>query len=210
MLLGKDGILTNANKPMTVTDIQSYIGKGRTKTSQYLNKFSTLGILEPIPKGRTKSYRVNPQYHILGKHPKSHTNLHFVKLYKNKLNELIDILKLNELGFIYKALSLCHYNEFYLVHNPNEPDTRNLKFINRIELGEIMNENVDNITKIVKSLGEKGVCYQTPKVVSYRIHPHIVRPLGSIPNQRIIDICNEFEAHKKEALRRKTSKLALY
>lgn len=142
----------------------------------------------------------------MGKHPKSHTHLHFVKLYKSKLYELIDILKLNELGFIYKALSLCHYNEFYLVHNPNEPDTRNIKFINREELGEIMGENVDNITRIVKSLSKKGVLMssQIHKVVSYRLHP-IVHPKGNIPNQRIIDICNEFEAHKNEALRRKTT-----
>lgn len=219
MKLKADGLLISENKPMTATSIQKYIGKSRSQTSDYLKKFTKLGVLIEVKNGRKKHYRVNSQYHIMGEHHNNTKDTWFIKLYKSKLYEMIDILSFREIGFIYKALPICHYNMFYLVHNPNSSYNlsteqlnysenycnNELNFFNRKELGEYMNENVDNISKIVKSLCEKGLLMTSYSsgVVSYRLHPHIVYPKGTKVNTRIQCICNDFEAHKSEALRRK-------
>lgn len=110
MQLKKDGLLISGDEPMTNKDIAKHIKKGRTQTSSHLNKFVELGILEEIKNGRKKNYRVNPQFHIMDKHPKTSPKPWFFKLYKAKLEEMIDILSLKELGFIYKALPICHYS----------------------------------------------------------------------------------------------------
>lgn len=73
-----------------------------------------------------------------------------------------------------------------------------------------MNEDVDNITKIVNSLSKKGLLMTTTahRVTSYKLHPHVVLPKGTIKDRNIQRICNDFEIHKNDALRRSKGKRA--
>lgn len=221
MQKGKDGLLISGGKPMTNKDIEKHIKKGHTQTSGYLKKFTELGILEEIKKGKERNYRVNTQYHIMGEFPKLTEENRFTKLYKAKLYEMIDTLSLKELGFIYKALPICHYNTFYLAHNPNAPHhpylekdsveaSRNvdLELFNRKELADYMNVDVDNITKTVNSLSKKGLIMTstTSRVTSYRLHPHIVHPKGIQVGTYILGICHDFETHRENALHRSKRK----
>ncbi|MEQ6357808.1 helix-turn-helix domain-containing protein [Lysinibacillus sp. M3] len=220
MKKGKDGLLINGGKPMIQKDIEKHIGKGHTTTSKYLNKFTKLGILEEVEnvKDRRKNnYRVNPKYHIMGKFPKLTEENRFVKLYKDKLEEMIDSLSLSELGFIYKALPICHHNTFKLVHNPTaryNPTAKegseeasfnvDLELFNREELADYMNIDTKTINNLVSSLSRKGLIKTTTahRVTSYTLHPHIIHPKGTVENRYIQSICNDFETHRKDALRR--------
>lgn len=220
MQLGKDGLLINGGRPMNVGDIGKHIKKSRTQTSEYLSKFVKLGILEELPDNedtREKNYRVNPNYHLMGKFPKSTEENRFVKLFKNTLKEMIENLKLSELGFIYKALSICHHNTFKLVHNPTaryNPTAKegsveassntDLELFNRKELASYMKVNTKTIDNIVSSLSKKGFIMSntTSGVTSYRLHPHIIYLSGPLGDEYIQSVCNEFDIHKKEALRR--------
>lgn len=219
MKIKADGLLVSNNRPMTLTDIQKYLGKSRSQTSVQLKKFTQLGVLIEKRNGPKKHYQVNPDLHIMGYHQKKHEKVWFIRLYKGKLKEMLNELSLRAIGFIYKSLPICHYNMFYLVHNPNDSYNpiggqsedneshfeNKLEFYNRKELAEYMNENIDNVTDIVKSLQEKGLIMKSSssRTVSYRLHPHIVYPKGTISDSRIKYICDEFDAHKQAALRRK-------
>lgn len=221
MQLGKDGLLITGGKPMNVGDIGKHIKRSRTQTSEYLDKFIELGILEELEDkkdAREKNYRVNSQYHIMGKFPKLTEENRFVKLYKGKLEEMIDNLKLQELGFIYKALPICHHNTFKLVHNPTAPynptakeDSEeasfnvDLELFNRKELATYMKVDTKTINNLVSSLSKKGLVKSstTHGVPSYTLHPHIIHPKGTVEDEYIQGICNEFDIHKKEALRRR-------
>ncbi|CAM5491575.1 putative protein OS=Lysinibacillus sphaericus OX=1421 GN=LS41612_04770 PE=4 SV=1 [Lysinibacillus sphaericus] len=155
----------------------------------------------------------------MGYHQKKHEKVWFIRLYKGKLKEMLKELSFREIGFIYKSLPICHYNMFYLVHNPNDSynsiggrpeDTEShfqnkLEFFNRNQLAEYIKENIDNITDVVKSLQEKGLIMKSSssRTVLYRLHPHIVYPKGTVSDLRIKYICDEFDAHKREALLRK-------
>ncbi|MFU8649178.1 winged helix-turn-helix domain-containing protein [Lysinibacillus sp. RSDA_15] len=218
MKLGGDGFLINNNKRMTVDDISEYVDLSRQQASKHLNKFTELGILEKIKDGRKRHYRVNPQFHIMGEHDNNTNGTWFIRLYKTKLYEMIENLTLPELGFIYKALPICHYSTFELVHNPNahyNPTAEegseeasfnvDLELFNRSELGQYMDEDVDNITKIANSLSKKGLLMTNTAHgrTCYTLHPHIVHPKGLKISDYIQGICNKFETHRKDALRRK-------
>lgn len=214
---GKNGLLVIGKEHMNQKDIQKHIRKGRTKTAEYLDKFVELGVLEETKNGRNSNYRINPQYHIMGKFPELTEENRFIKLYKAKLEEMINDLTSTELGFIYKALPICHYNTFKLVHNPTarynptaEEGSKeassnvDLEFFNRKELATYMNVNPKSINNAVNSLSKKGLIMSKTShgVTSYQLHPHIVYPKGTLVDNYIQGICNDFENHRKEALRR--------
>lgn len=223
MKQGNGGLLISGKKPMNIEDIGAHIKKGRTKTSEYLNKFTELGVLEEIKVGREKQYRVNPQFHIRGKFPELTEANRFIKLYKTKLEEMIDSLSLSELGFIYKALPICHYSTFKLVHNPTtyynptveegseEPSSNStLELFNREELADYMGVEAPSISRTVSSLSKKGFIMSKTACgfTSYTLHPHIVFPKGTKIPKYIQGICNDFNEHSKEKLRRNKGKKA--
>lgn len=220
MQKGKNGLLISEDKLMNINNIGKHIKRSRTQTSEYLDKFVGLGILEELEDkedAREKNYRVNPRYHIMGKFPESTEENRFVKLYKNNLKEMIDNLKLSELGFIYKALPICHHNMFYLVHNPtarynptaeegSEEALSNidLELFNRKELATFMKVDTKTINNLVNSLSKKGLIMSSTAngVTSYRLYPLVIYPNGTVKPKYIQRILNEFDIHKKEALRR--------
>lgn len=220
MQKGKNGLLISGGKPMNVGDIGKHIKKGRTETSKYLNSFVSLGILEELEDSddaREKNYSVNPKYHIMGKFPKSTEESRFVKLYRNNLKEMIENLTLKELGFIYKVLPICHHNMFYLVHNPTArynptaeegseeaSSNTNLELFNRKELATYMKVDTKTINNLVGSLSKKGLIMSSTanRVTSYRLYPLVIYPNGTKKPKYIQRILNEFDIHKKEALRR--------
>lgn len=233
MKKGKNGLLINGGKPMNSKAIGAHIGKGRTKTNEYLTKFVSLGILEEVENEddkRIKNYRINPHYHIMGKFPNSTEENRFIKLYKNKLGEMIDGLTLSELGFIYKALPICHYATFELVHNPTTPidveeeeeeiivdennytapPSANLEYFNDHELAEFMNMKLSSIQKMINSLSKKGflMVSKCSGIEIYTLHPHIVYPQGTKTYKHIRTILNRFENFRKEKLRRSKSKVS--
>lgn len=221
----EDGLLISSGKPMKSGDIGKHIKKGRTETNKYLTRFVTLGILEELENEKDKrvnNYRVNPKYHIMGKFPKSTEENRFVKLYKNKLKEMISSITLSELGFIYKALPICHHATFELVHNPTARYTSptveideaiqnaNLEYFNIEELADFMNLKPSSVKRMINSLSKKGflMISKCDGIESYTLHPHIVFPKGTKTYKSIQAILDRFENHRKEKLRRSKSKVS--
>ncbi|MEK5433032.1 hypothetical protein MKY88_19555 [Lysinibacillus sp. FSL R7-0073] len=225
MKKGKNGLLISGGKPMNNKDIGEHIGKGRTKTNEYLTKFVSLGILEEVENEedkRVKNYRVNPHYHIMGKFPDSTEENRFIKLYRNKLVEMIDGLELSELVFIYKLLPICHHATFELVHNPtarytspvieSEETIQNasLEYFNIEELADFTNMKLSSVKRLINSLSQKGflMVSKCSGIDSYTLHPHIVFPKGTKTYKRIQDILDRFENFRKEKLRRSKTKVS--
>lgn len=225
MKKGKNGLLINGGKPMNSSDIGEHICRGRTKTNEYLTRFVSLGILEEVDNEndkRVKNYRINPHYHIMGKFPDSTEENRFIKLYKNKLEEMIDGLELSELGFIYKVLPICHHATFELVHNPTARYTSptiesdetiqnaSLEYFNLEELADFTNMKLSSVKRLINSLSKKGflMVSKCNGIEAYTLHPHIVFPKGTKTYKRIQDILDRFENFRKEKLRRSKMKVS--
>ncbi|MEG0448992.1 MAG: hypothetical protein RR595_03945 [Lysinibacillus sp.] len=204
MKMSNGGLLMKNKVPLTLTDIQQILGKGRTQTSAIVKKLESLSMINSPKAGRPKHFYMNEKYHVMGTHPKGKGKRHFIKLYKAKLGGMVDDLTLEELGFLYKILPYCHYHSFYLVHNPNEGDFAKIEHMNRDELATAINYNVDNVTALVKQLRKKGLLISSNSsgVVLYRVHPHLIHIQGDGSDSRIKGVCAEFEAHQNEANRR--------
>ena len=159
----------------------------------------------------------------MGVFPKLTEENRFVKLYKNKLEEMIDYLTLSELGFIYKALPICHHATFELVHNSTarytSPTTEDddeaihndsLEYFNDYELADFMNMKQSSVKRMINSLSKKGflMVSKCSGIESYTLHPHIVFPKGTKTYKRIQEILDRFENFRKEKLRRSKMKVS--
>jgi len=204
MKMSNGGLLMKNKVPLSLTDIQKILGKGRTQTSAIVEKLEILSIINSQKEGRSKHFYINEKYHVMGKHPKRKGKRYFIKLYIDKLGGMVDDLTLEELGFLYKILPYCHYYNFYLVHNPKDGDFAKIEHMNRKELAAAINYDADNVTALVKQLRKKGLIMSSNSsgVVLYRVHPHLIHIQGDGSNSRIKDICAEFETHQNEANRR--------
>lgn len=130
---------------------------------------------------------------------------YFTKLLITKLREVVEDLKLEQLGFLYKVLPYFHYDTCVLAHNPNELDEKKIQSMNRNELASAINYDVDNITTLVKKLEEKGLIMSTRSCgnVLYYIHPDLMyRQTNDGDIEKFNALRKMFKAHQANAMRR--------
>lgn len=205
MKMNGEGLLQKEGKPLKQLDIQKILGKGKTQTVAIVKKLEYLSILISVKEGRSKHFFINGELHYMGKLAVKS----FTKLMKTKLSEVVDDLKLEQLGFLYKILPYFHYDNCYLAHNPNESELTKIKYMNRKELANIINYDVDNVTSLVNQLRRKGLIMttNTSGSVLYRVHPDLMyRQDNDGNNDKMNAIRDDFETHQIEANRRKGDK----
>ncbi|WP_375199722.1 hypothetical protein [Bacillus sp. RS11] len=206
MKLNNGGLLQDDDKPLKQSDIKKILGKGKTQTAAIIKHLEELSLLLPIKDGRSKLFRMNEKFHIMGKRNKKD---HFTKVLTTKLREAVGQLKLEHLGFLYKILPFFHYEKCVLAHNPNEKDESKVQYMNRNELAVAINHDVDTITKLVRQLAENGLIMVTnsSRNVLYYVHPDLMYRQENDGNN---DYCNAlrqmFENHQRESKRRSAKK----
>lgn len=202
MKMNNEGLLQQDNKPLKQSDIPKILGKGKTQTAAIIKRLEELSLLLPIKDGRSKLFRMNDKFHIMGKRNKK---VHFTKVLTTKLHEVVGQLKLEHLGFLYKILPYFHYEECVLAHNPNEPDESKIQYMNRNELATAINHDVDYITKLVGHLSDKGLIMVTisSRNALYYVHPHLMyRQENDGNNDYCKALCRMFENNQRNSKRR--------
>lgn len=202
MKVNGKNLLQRDGKSLIQADIEKILRKGRTQTVDIVKRLEYLSIITPVKVGRSKTFYLNKDFHYMGKL----VNKPFTKLMKAKLSEIVDDLKLEQLGFLYKILPYFHYDNCYLAYNPNEHDLTKVKYMNRIELAAAINYGADNITILVKQLRKKGLIMttKTSGKVLFRVHPDLMyRQRDNGNNEKFNVYRAEFEAHRIDANRQK-------
>lgn len=128
--LKKNGeLLTNK----TISEIW---GINEFNTSRKLSKFVSLGLLDKKKAGNSNTYVLNEMYFAKGS---MRTDEKFVKIFQNKLKEIVDEVQKIEnmknrkrkipikigdvIGLLHAVLPYFHYETYYLVKNPDEKIT---------------------------------------------------------------------------------------
>ncbi|UGB31297.1 hypothetical protein [Metabacillus sp. B2-18] len=166
------GKLSKAGKPLLQKDLQVILCRGATQTKLIVKKLEYLSILIPIKEGRSKVFYINEDFHCMGKLLRKP----FTKLLKGRLSTIIDVLPLNQLGFLYKILPYFHFEKCFLCHNPYETDFSIIRKMNRGDLAKAINHDPDELTKIVNNLTKKGLIMTTESCGSlmYYVHPDLM------------------------------------
>ncbi|PLR98232.1 hypothetical protein [Bacillus sp. T33-2] len=202
MKLNADGLLQKDGKPLKQLGIQNILGKSKRQTVEIVKRLEFLSILKAVKVGRTKFFYINEHFHVMGRITRKS---YFTKLLTNKLREVVEDLRLEQLGFLYKVLPYFHYNTCVLAHNPDETDEQKIRSMNRKELAIAINYDVDNITPLVKQLRQKGLVMTTYSNgnVLYYIHPDLMyRQANDGNKEQFNTLRGMFMAHQLSANRR--------
>lgn len=159
--LMKDG------EPLNVKSIAELWGYNQESASKRIKKYIDLGILVPVKNvndKRIRNFHLNEDYYLMGRITDGEK---FVKLFKRKLAEVIDRVKVLEakesrkkkktevidiLGLLNAVMPYFHYQTYYLVNNPDENILRGdetvndalerkaspLKHLTRTQIGRIL------------------------------------------------------------------------
>ena len=197
MNMNCEGLLKEDGRPLKQSDIQKILGRGKSQTAVIITRLENLSILISKKEGRSKQFYINDKLHRMGKllskkHP-------FTKLWKSKLYEIVEDLKLEQLGFLYKILPYFHYDRCVLAHNPDERVEKEIKHMNRKALATAINYDTDNLTALVRKLQRKGLIMTAASSgnVLYYVHPDLMYRQDNDGNSdKFNALRSMFDAHR--------------
>jgi predicted transcriptional regulator len=161
------GSLTSP-EPMKKADIARVLGRGKSATNALIDRLVALALLEDRPDG----FYINKRFHSMGGRIADEV---FTKVYTVRAKEIIDDLKLNEIGMLYKIIPFFHYSEYYLCVNPNV-DKAFIEYIGRETLAESIGHDVATVSKVMSRLQSVGAILVTGtrKESRYLVHPDLM------------------------------------
>jgi predicted transcriptional regulator len=161
------GSLTSP-EPMKKADIARVLGRGKSATNALIDRLVALELLED----RLDGFYINKRFHSMGGRIADEV---FTKVYTVRAKEIIDDLKLNEIGMLYKIIPFFHYSEYYLCVNPNV-DKSLIEYIGRETLAEAIGHDVGTVSKVMSRLQSVGAILVTGtrKEVRYLVHPDLM------------------------------------
>lgn len=168
-----EGKLIKDSKPIKQADIQSIFKRGKKATREILERLQELGVIQVLKDGRNNVYVISANFHTMGEVSKG---VGFTKLYREKTNDIVSDLDLNETGLLYKILPFFHYQTYYLCANPDEPNPEVIQHLNREQLAEAIGHDAMTTTRMVDKLRAKGVIMTTSSGNStlYLVHPDVM------------------------------------
>lgn len=168
-----NGQLVKDGKPLKQTDIQRIFKRGKTATRDIMNELELKGVISVLKEGRSNVFYISAKFHEKGSVRRDDM---FTKLYQVRTREITDDLALHEAGILYKILPYFHYSEYYLVSNPNERDTSQLRYIDHGELADLIGMKRQDLSKSVRTLRNKGALMSTDsgRKVRYIVHPDVM------------------------------------
>lgn len=168
-----EGKLIKDGKPLRQSEIQRIFKRGKAATIRILKRLEETGVISVLKEGRSNVYYISAKFHEKGN---VNTAERFTKLYQVRTREITDSLPLQEAGILYKILPYFHYSRYYLVRNPNEPDTDKLEYIGRDELADLIGMDRQDLTVAVRKLRGMGALMSTEsgRSVRHLVHPDVM------------------------------------
>jgi hypothetical protein len=159
-----------------------------------VDRLVTLGLLDCLADG----FYVNKRFHTMGGRIADEV---FTKVYTVRAKEITDMLRLNEIGLLYKIIPFFHYSEYYLCVNPNVDKTF-IEYIGRETLAQAIGHDVATVSKIMSRLQSVGAILVTGtrKEVRYLVHPDLMfRQPEGFESQWTIAVRKLFDDHAKKS-----------
>jgi hypothetical protein len=179
---------------MNKADIAKVLGRSKSNTNSLIDRLVSLELLEDRPDG----FYVNKQFHSMGGRIADEV---FTKVYTVRAKEIVDTLKLNEIGMLYKIIPFFHYSEYYLCVNPNV-DKAFIEYIGRETLAESIGHDVGTVSKIMSRLQSVGAILVTGtrKEVRYLVHPDLMfRQIEGYESEWTNAVRKLFDDHAKKS-----------
>lgn len=188
-----EGKIAHEGETMSLKDIGSILGKGKTQTTSILDALERLKVIVKQKDGRKNAYYISKTFHTMGEVLEG---MRFTKLYQKRTKEMLDKLKLNEAGILYKMLPYFHYSEYCLCSNPNEEDTNLLHMLSREELAELIGHEPETVSRYIALLTNQNVILKmtSSKSVNYYVHPDVMfrKQTEDEKTVRMRDMFNDF------------------
>jgi predicted transcriptional regulator len=155
-------------KPMNKTDIARVLDRSKSNANAIIDRLLEIGVLQSEADG----FYINKRFHSMGGRVADEV---FTKVYTVRAKEIVETLRLNEIGMLYKIIPLFHYSEYYLCVNPNV-DKAFIEYIGRETLAESIGHDVATVSKIISRLQSVGAILVTGtrKEVRYLVHPDLM------------------------------------
>lgn len=179
---------------MKKADIARVLGRSKSSTNALVDRLVELDLLED----RADGFYVNKRFHSMGG---SIADEVFTKVYTVRAKEIIDDLKLNEIGMLYKIIPFFHYSEYYLCVEPNV-NKAFIEYIGRETLAERIGHDVGTVSKTMSKLQSAGAILVTGtrKEVRYLVHPDLMfRQAEGHENEWTNAVRKLFEDHAKKS-----------
>jgi len=158
----------HAGEPMNKSDIAQVLGRSKSNANKLVDRLIEIGVLSEDAGG----FLINKRFHSMGGRIASEV---FTKVYTVRTREVIDKLRLNEIGMLYKIIPFFHYSEYYLCVDPNAKKEA-VEFIGRETLADAIGHDVATVSKVMSRLQSVGAILVTGtrKEVRYLVHPDIM------------------------------------
>lgn len=193
-----DGLLLKGSmvqpEPMNKTDIARVLGRSKSNANALVDRLVSLDLLESTPDG----FYVNKRFHTMGGRIADEV---FTKVYTVRAKEIVDKLRLNEIGMLYKIIPFFHYSEYYLCVNPNA-DKSLIEYIGRETLASAIGHDVATVSKVMSRLQSVGAILVTGtrKEVRYLVHPDLMfRQVEGYESQWTRAVRKLFDDHAKKS-----------
>jgi predicted transcriptional regulator len=183
-------------EPMNKADIARVLGRSKSNANVIIDRLLEIGVLESNVSG----FYINKRFHSMGGRIADEV---FTKVYTVRAKEIVDKLKLNEVGMLYKIIPFFHYSEYYLCVNPNV-DKAFIEYIGRETLAEAIGHDVATVSKIVSRLQSVGAILVTGtrKEVRYLVHPDLMfRQAEGLETEWTNAVRKLFDDHAKKSRR---------
>jgi hypothetical protein len=123
--------------PYTRNEIKEILGMKETTFKNFLSQSIKVGLLIVDKSGRNSVFRLNNEYHFIGKVKEKQKCKEMVRVYKEGILSMYNSgLTLNYIGFVYLILPYVDYTSCTLV---NEPFAENQRPLTYKELGVKLN-----------------------------------------------------------------------
>jgi DNA-binding MarR family transcriptional regulator len=161
------GSMVNA-EPMNKTDLARVLDRSKSSANAIIDRLLAIGILQSEADG----FYINKRFHSMGGRIADEV---FTKVYTVRAKEIVDTLRLNEIGMLYKIIPFFHYSEYYLCVNPNV-DKAFIEYIGRETLAGSIGHDVATVSKVMSRLQSVGAILVTGtrKEVRYLVHPDLM------------------------------------
>lgn len=188
-----EGRIVKDGNPVGLKEIQSILGKGKTQTREILVGLEKLKVIQKHKEGRQNIYYISKTFHTMGEVLEG---MRFTKLYQKRTKEILDKLKMNEAGILYKMLPYFHYSEYCLCTNPDEDDISKLNMLSREELALLIGHEPETVSRYITSLTNQNVILKmvSSKSVNYYVHPDVMfrKQMEDEKTERVREMFNEF------------------
>jgi hypothetical protein len=173
MRWNQGGKLIVKDKPLRMKDLAKVFGKGETQTKAILKRLEAVELVIKVREGKSNVFFINPRFFQFG------GNLgtgYFTKLYQVKARNLVKELTLQEAGMLWKVISYFHYGTYYLCANPDEPNPKEIKHMDRETLAAHIGHDVSTVSHLMNALRQKGALLTTESRGSkrYLINPDLM------------------------------------